>query len=587
MIVTESADQSARPDIGGKARNLFHLTRNGIDVPPFFCLTSEAFDQFIDPHRDEILCLLKERSASSVARASTAIQSLLGRASLRADVTQAVTSELRRRAAQSGEARLYSVRSSALSEDSADHSFAGMFTTFLYVPEAEILERIQQCWISAYSVNVLQYCLHNQLDPAETRVGVIVQEMIDSRCSGVMFTANPTGSLAETVIVAGYGVGEGVVSNQVETDLYVYNSETRSRHSTIQSKDERLTLNRERCSGVRLEAVPADLRDSPVLSSAELDRLIAVGARITQLYEHFQDVEWCFDRADRLFILQSRPITTIPRGKLTIFDNSNIVESFPGVTSPLSFSIIADTYREAFSRMFARMIPRAYIRKHSERFEHLVGYVEGRIYYDIINWYEMYKLLPLPGKFIVGAFDNLVGLYRGSNPERFGQKRPKHTLALSAVFLFSVMWRFLFLRAYLRSYKRRFDEFYARETSQVSASLTAHELLTRFSSIFDEYMALVSAALINDFFLMIFIGRTKALMSRLRFTDCDDLFNGLMCAEGVESAIPVQEAVSMAAMLREDAELHKALRDGPSPEALERVRAWKKQQKAKGKGKQD
>jgi phosphohistidine swiveling domain-containing protein len=572
MIVTENAAPLDLRQVGGKAHSLFHLMRNGIDVPPLFCIGGEAFERFIEPYRGRIRSLIHEGGASNVARTSGSIQAALSTADIDSILASSISGELLRRA-RGEKQQVYAVRSSALCEDSADHSFAGLFATFLYVPQREVLERVRQCWLSAYSANILQYCLHNRLDPNAMCVAVIVQEMIDSRCSGVMFTADPTGSLAETVIVAGHGVGEGIVSNRVETDAYFYNAETRSLRSTINHKRTRLVFDWRRDSGTLLEELPPELREQSVLAPVDVDRLIAAGARITQLYDHFQDIEWSIDRDGRLYILQSRPITTIPRGKLTIFDNSNIVESFPGVTSPLSFSIVRETYREVFSRMFARLLPHSYVRKHGERFEHLIGYVEGRIYYDIINWYEMYKLLPLPGSLIVAAFDNLVGLYHASNPQRFGSTQRSRSLPLTAAFAVRVLWRFVFLGSYLRSYKRRFNRFYVAARSADNTGCNLHELLGLFRRILDRYLSLASAALLNDFFLMFFIGLTKALMRRLGFHGREDLFNALMCAEGVESAIPVQDAVSMAVMLRRDDELREALMRVSSRESLELVLA--------------
>jgi pyruvate,water dikinase len=572
MIIAATTDPTGQRHAGGKAGNLFHLLRHGVSVPPLFCVSSDAFYQFIEAEIPAVRTLLNGAGTEGLTHRADAIRHLLAAKAVNPELAAQLASQLAGRSSSAAQERFYSVRSSALAEDSSEHSFAGLFETFLYVREAQVLDRIKQCWLSAYGPNVLQYCLRNHLDPLETRMGVIVQEMIASSRSGIMFTANPTGSLAETVIVAGFGVGEGVVANKVETDVYIYNSETRSLTSTINHKPYGMFLDTRTGSGVAIQEVPVSLRDAPVLQQPAIDQLLAVGRRVSELYTHFQDIEWCIDADGRLFVLQSRPITTIPHGKLTIFDNSNIVESYPGVTTPLSFSIIHRLYRDVLGEAWKRLLcDNKLLRESAGLFEHLVGYVEGRIYYDIINWYEMGKLLPLPGPFLVAAFDNTIGVYRNSDPERFGAKQRRSRLALAVRFWWNFLRYFLFMRLHLSSYKRQFDAFYAAARAVSYESFDLHELQGKVIDILDRYATIASVALINDFFLMIFVGRTKALLRSYGFKEHDDLFNGLMCGEDVESAVPVRSLVEIAEMLRRNAHLHQAMQQVSSKAELEQT----------------
>ncbi len=570
MIVTREMSATPRDLVGGKAANLFRLNRLGFAVPAFFCVSSDAFAAFIEPARGQLLTSMASVTPVNVVQSARAIAEQLSAAPLPEQLIAQVSAQIQRLRATG--ARFFSVRSSAIGEDSAEHSYAGLFHTFLYVPETDVLRRVRECWLSAYSANVLQYCLRNRLDPMATRIAVVVQEMIPSHCSGVLFTANPTGSLTEQVVVAGYGVGEGVVSNKVETDTYIYDTETGAVRSTINHKTYRMLLDPATSSGVCCVEVPSKLRDAAVLTDEMLQQVLHLGKLVATEYQHYQDVEWCMDEHGRLFVLQSRPITTIPSGKRTIFDNSNIVESFPGVTSPLSFSIVRRIYREVFSRMFVRLLlDRRLVHEHRERFAHLVGYVEGRIYYDIVNWYEMYKLLPLPGSFIVDAFNQLIGVHRGSDPRRFGNRRDRPKIGSAIWFACNCLARFVSLQPYLRRYERRFDAFYESASGVQWERLDAHELFNRYDHVFERYMDLASSALINDFMLMIFVGRTKALLKRAGADNPDELFNSLMCGEGVESALTAQELMGMAEMIRADRRLRSSLELVSEPAQLSTV----------------
>ena len=112
---------------------------------------------------------------------------------------------------------LHAVRSSCGVEDGADHSFAGQFDTYLNVPAGEINDRITDCLCSLFNENVIEYMLRNKMDLHSLGMNVLVQKMVDSDVSGVLFTANPQGILNESVIIAGRGLGENVVSDRMDT----------------------------------------------------------------------------------------------------------------------------------------------------------------------------------------------------------------------------------------------------------------------------------------------------------------------------------------------------------------------------------
>lgn len=115
---------------------------------------------------------------------------------------------------------LFSVRSSAVKEDSHDLSFAGLFDTYLNVSRDQLAENIAKCLASARSKHVEDYADHNQLDQSDLKMAVIIQGMVASEKAGVLFTANPNGLLNEQVLVVGNGLGDGIVDGIVPVTTY-------------------------------------------------------------------------------------------------------------------------------------------------------------------------------------------------------------------------------------------------------------------------------------------------------------------------------------------------------------------------------
>ena len=187
---------------------------------------------------------------------------------------------------------IFAVRSSADIEDNSDSSCAGLFDSFLNVPKNELREKIDLVRES-YSRNGVS--VDNP---------VIIQEMVDSDISGVLFTANPLGVLNEMVIVVGKGLGNGVVEDKVNTTTYCFNVD-----------DELYDY--------------SQIGNSPLLSEMQLRELIEIGKKIESIFNKKMDIEFAIENGE-IFVLQARPITTISEYNLIIFDNSNIGESYQG-----------------------------------------------------------------------------------------------------------------------------------------------------------------------------------------------------------------------------------------------------------------
>jgi pyruvate,water dikinase len=210
------------PIVGGKGANLGEMLRADLPVPPGFVLTVAAYERMrettgVGPRIDALLRTVQIDDPTALQRVSASLRETILAVPLPADLVAAIDTAYSRLAQSTpgvGDP-LVAVRSSATCEDTADYSFAGMFESVLGVRGHEALaDAIRRCWASTFGARVLYYRLSRNM-PAEMPVAVVVQRMVPSLKSGVMFTADPaTGESEHVVIEAAWGLGEVVVGRR-------------------------------------------------------------------------------------------------------------------------------------------------------------------------------------------------------------------------------------------------------------------------------------------------------------------------------------------------------------------------------------
>lgn len=329
---------------GGKAARLAALEKIGCTVPPWFCIAVEAFDAS--------LAEAVRRAGGSSADAQSA-----GTLTLRvpSEVASAVRGALSRLELDDA---YVAVRSSGLDEDGTEHSFAGQFEACLYRRGADtVLDAIGRCWASAFSERNVAY--RRAIGAADTvpRMGVIVQRMVDPDSAGVSFSRNPLdpGDRDGLVVESVWGQGEGIVGGELESDRFVVDRTTLDFVTTIAEKSRAIV--RGPNGGTHLVPVEADRSRRPSLTNDQVREVARMSLRPERELGSPQDFEWAFS-GGRLYSLQARPITTLPPdslfdervagGNAVIWDNSNIIESYAGVTTPLTFSHVSRAYREVY-----------------------------------------------------------------------------------------------------------------------------------------------------------------------------------------------------------------------------------------------
>ncbi|MDU5099296.1 MAG: phosphoenolpyruvate synthase [Peptoniphilus grossensis] len=310
--------------VGGKGANLGELTSFGLPVPPGFCVTASGYTKFIKyAELDEVVKFLMEavdvENVDELTNASKEIQKKIKEKEFDPELKEEILSAYREFSENIGvKDPEVAVRSSATAEDLPDASFAGQQDTYLHISgEEELLNHIRDCFASLWTSRAIYYREKQNYDHFDVALSVVIQKMVNSEKSGVMFTANPiNNSKDEMMINASYGLGEAVVSGIVTPDEYIIDKKTKKVIEKNIAEKEYMVIKNENGVGTRVvnvkDILGADAVKAEALSPKELDTLVERGLKVEKLYGSVQDTEWGFDRDTKEFyFLQSRPITTL------------------------------------------------------------------------------------------------------------------------------------------------------------------------------------------------------------------------------------------------------------------------------------
>lgn len=304
-----------RLSVGGKGANLGELTRAGIAPPPGFVVATSAFEKFLETTGGFIrdaLAELKADDLPAIEEAGRIIRARIETTALPAEVERDIRAAHAALCGGDASAPL-AVRSSATSEDGEDASFAGLQDTYLWLRGADsVLAHVRRCWASLYSVESLNYRLRLKMSEDGLAMGVVVQRMVDSRCSGVMFTRSPTtGDRSVIVIEGAYGLGSAIVGGEVTPDKFVINKVSGAIAERAVTEKTVQHLPDFDAGGVVVTEVPEAQRSLPCLSDDEIAALAEIGRRVERHYGRPQDIEWAIARGPdaEIFLLQSRPET--------------------------------------------------------------------------------------------------------------------------------------------------------------------------------------------------------------------------------------------------------------------------------------
>jgi len=358
-ILPFTSSEATLDKAGGKGTNLARLMKAGFAVPRGFIIPTDAYREFVNANRwlstiQSAVENLSAEDASALEKASTQIRVAFSAGKI-PDETEAAI----RTAYADFEDKPVAVRSSATAEDLPDLSFAGQQDTYLNVIGIEqLLVAVINCWSSLWTARAIGYRIRNQISHTDAALAVVVQELIQSEASGVLFTANPlTGLRSECVIDATLGLGEALVSGQVEPDHYVVN--------VINNQIVSKTLGAKKIStrgksGGGVEVIEENAEARQALLDEDILGLAATGRQIQKEYHFPQDIEWAL--ADgKLYILQSRAITSlfpVPEESLDpliVWFSFGAVQGLVGPMTPIGIDVGRHIFAAA-GKMFGAQI---------------------------------------------------------------------------------------------------------------------------------------------------------------------------------------------------------------------------------------
>ena len=361
VVSLEDKSCMQRQLVGGKASNLSVLKQSEkLNVPSGVCLTLNAFRDHIETHSelkesiDSISRCLRNCKTSNLQDTCTHAATCFERFPISNELETDIQNKLSCMYGENGwNTKKFAVRSSGECEDGVQLSTAGQMDTFLAVQGFDdITDAIKKCWASAITYRVVEYRRQNGQGLVEG-MGVLIQEMVEAETAGVLFTSDPlTGNESYMVINAFFGLGEAVVSGQVnpdtirarrggDNDVLIENHEIGEKLTKIIVGDE---------AGTKTQHVSDTERSKSCLSQDEIKLICKKGIEIESFLGSSQDIEWAFSR-DKLFILQARPITVVESetdqeilhefdrpvvNNNLLFTTANIQEVLPGAVSPLT-----------------------------------------------------------------------------------------------------------------------------------------------------------------------------------------------------------------------------------------------------------
>lgn len=525
MIIYEVGQKASPKQIGGKAFNLAHLSQLSVEVPAWFALTSGCFNDFIYDHREEYIKLLSKYSETNRKK----IVKLIEITEFSEETKSKILKTIKKTFSKDD---LLSIRSSATDEDGKTHSFAGMLESYLYIKQTDdIFTYIKKCYLSCFSERAMKYREENGLITPKISMAVIIQKMIHPDYAGVMFTTNPqTNNTDETLISVVKGVGEKLVSGEENSTDFVVNNIG--------------------------EVIVKDERGKVSLDDKLLVALQQKGQTIEKSYKPrlSQDIEFAI-KNDQIFILQARPITTyshIDKNKFrTILDNSNIIESYSGATTPLTFTFAREVYGKIYNQTLHQFyVPDEAINSIKKDLDTMLYFYENKIYYRLNGWYKMTSLYPGYEK-NKKYMENMMGI---KTPLEETETQAKARFAKIAI-------RFIHKMIHMKGSSKKFISKFNRVTkpyyNNKFAGYTNEQLLEVYDNLEKEILNDFVTPISNDLGTMVIYGLLTDQAKKANIHNYEGLLSNILARQGnVESAHQSQELIQIVKDIKRDRTLY-------------------------------
>lgn len=403
--------------VGGKGFNLGKMTKRSLPVPEGFCITTDAFYKFIEPLKANDLFKQLDNVGVDDLEKIQELASSLRNLIIEKSLSDSIKQNIKEAIESIGEDDFYAVRSSATTEDLPDMSFAGQQDTYLNVHGFEnLIENVKYCWASLYTQRAVVYRKKNNLNEDNVLISIVVQKMVNSQKSGIMFTADPiNNNYNHLTIDAGFGLGEALVGGLITPDLYKVNKKE-NKVITKEINTKKLAIYRKNDGGTERILLDKNKQKEQVLSEQEIYKIAQLGHEIEEYYQTPQDIEWAIDESGKIYILQSRMITSLyPR-----VENSNINGKSQVYISVSHIQVMTKPIKPLGLDIFKRVMPFDRVEEGSNF--NIMSQAGGRLY---ANCTEILRL-PIRDKIIKDLLPNvdyLVASALGEYIEKYPLKK--------------------------------------------------------------------------------------------------------------------------------------------------------------------
>lgn len=536
-LLDNSSDEYDK--MGGKAAAFARLSKNNYNIPEWFVVSAELLTDNIDLSKNIDCEKLKHQIENFQF------------GEYKKEIEERLKND-----------ETYAVRSSARVEDSSENSFAGQFESFLNVSKNDICENIVKVWLSGLSGRVFEYIKNKNIKIKDVIPSVLIQRQVKADCAGVAFAVNPiNGNTHECVVAAVYGLGTSLVGGEASADNYLYNKDTEEIMCEIAKKE-----HYDVCSenGIKTSDINIEKSDERVLSNEKVKEVAKLAMSTSDYLGKFQDIEWAFEN-DVLYLLQSRPVTTLRNiintsGSVNVWDNSNIAESYGGVTTPLTYSFIRKAYGEVYKQMCKMFDVDDEVLSHNEfTFDHMLGIINGRVYYNMISWYKLISMLP-GYSFNKSFMIQMMGAKEALPDEAL---KIVDNNMLPSTKVQDGMKVVRGVRAIIKNLNRidkLVDEFYFNVKDAIGQcnvkSMDLAELGEYYRALEKKLIVKWDAPIINDFFAMIFYGLLRSSSEKMMEGKMKEIYNDLLCGEGnIISTEPAKMIKSIANEIKNNKEI--------------------------------
>jgi len=359
------------PSAGGKGANLGEIIKAGLPVPEGFVLLVDSYREFIEANGlekqiENLLTGLDEEVNERSDRAASAEEAKILKETTEkirglfagGKIPERSREEINRAYEELGRPEV-AVRSSATAEDLPGASFAGQYSTFLNIKgEEDLYEAVKNCWASLWNERAVSYRARQGIGSKDLAHGVVVQKLVDSEKSGIIFTANPVNGRRDQVsLSSSWGLGEAVVSGEVEPDQWVIDKKNGRVISEYIAAKKVMTVRKE--GGSELAGVEEQRQTAVTLNEEERDELLRLALDVEEYFGSPQDIEWAYE-GGRFYLVQTRPITALfpapdvcgHEDELRIYANINMAwQAVKDPFTPLGIDFFEELTRDLVSRL--------------------------------------------------------------------------------------------------------------------------------------------------------------------------------------------------------------------------------------------